>query len=142
MKKAIVLFLVMMCFVTVGFAQIPENLNVETISEEGKTDEGLPYLMTIQLLPATGESFFTFSMHTDLFEQSTAMITIRDRVEQFLQERKISDTAGEGERTDQQYYGYNYRGADTTKYDNVNNMTHYTSRIRFTEVRELNYADN
>ncbi len=144
MKKTIILFLVMMFVVSVGFAQIPEDLNIETISEEGKTDENLPYLMTIQLLPATGEAFFTFSMNIDLFEQSTAMITIRNRVEQFLQERKVANAASsaDGEREDQEYYGYNYRGADTTRHDYANNMTHYTSRIRFTEVRELNYADN
>ncbi len=140
MKKTIILFLVTMCFVSMGFAQIPNNLNVETVSEEGKTDEGLPYLMTIQLLPATGEAFFTFSMNTDLFEQSTAMITIRNRIEQFMLERKVPSVNGSVE--DQEYYGYNYRGADVTKFDNVNSMTHYTSLIRFTELRELNYANN
>ncbi len=140
MKKTILL-LVVMSLVFAGFAQIPDNLNVETISEEGRTDESLPYLMTIEFLPATGEAFFTFSMNSDLFEQSTAMITIRNRAEQFLEERRVENVA-EGERADQLYYSYNYRGADSTKYDYVNNTTHYTSRIRFNEVRELNYADN
>ncbi len=141
MKKMLLLLVLMMCMVSMGFAQIPENLNVETISEQGMTDESFPYLITIELLPATGEAFFTFSMNSDLFEQSTAMITIRNRAEQFLKERKVENVA-EGERADQLYYSYNYRGADTTKFDAVNNMTHYTSRIRFNEVRELNYADN
>ncbi len=141
MKKTILLLVVMMFVMSVGFAQIPENLNVETISEQGTTDESFPYLMTIEFLPATGEAFFTFTMHSDLFEQSTAMITIRNRAEQFIEERKAENVA-EGERADQMYYSYSYRGADTTKYDAVNNMTHYTSRIRFNEVRELNYADN
>ncbi len=141
MKKMLLLLVLLMCMVSMGFAQIPNNLNVETISEEGRTDESFPYLITIELLPATGEAFFTFSMNSDLFEQSTAMITIRNRAEQFIKERKVENVA-EGERADQLYYNYSYRGADTTKFDAVNNMTHYTSRIRFNEVRELNYADN
>ncbi len=141
MKKTMLLVLALLFAVSFGFAQIPQNLNVETISEQGTTDESLPYLMTIEFLPATGEAFFTFSMNSDLFEQSTAMITIRNRAEEFLQERK-KENVPEGQRADQIYYNYNYRGADTTKYDAVNNMTHYTSRIRFNEVGELGYDVN
>lgn len=122
-----------LCMVFSSFAQIPENLNVQTITEEGKTDEFFPYTMTIEYLPATGETFFTFSINMDLFEKSTAMVTIRDRAEQFLKETKADDGV------DQRYYAYSYRGADSTKYDSANKIVHYTSRIRFEEVRTSLY---
>ncbi len=133
MKKTIILLLIAMCVVSVAVAQIPQNLNVERIQEEGKTDESIPYLMTIEFLPATGEAFFTFSVNMDLFEQSDAMIAIRDRAEKFMEERQGAN----GQRA---YYAYSYRGADSTQYDAVNNTVHYTSRIRFDEVRDSVYS--
>ncbi len=134
MKKTIILLVMILCVVSVAFAQIPDNLNVERIQEEGKTDESIPYLMTIEFLPATGEAFFTFSVNMDLFEQSDAMITIRDRAEQFMSERQ-------NEKGERAYYTYSYRGADSTKYDAVNSTVHYTSRIRFEEVRDSVYSN-
>lgn len=130
MKKIVLIFMVLLCVAGVAVAQIPESLNVVRIGpEEGKTDSLLPYTMTIEYLPATGEAFFTFSIKTDWFEQSEAMTTIRDRAEKFI----LETTDEDDERL---YYEYKYRGADTTKYDAVTGKIHYVSRIGFGETSD------
>lgn len=129
MKKIVFVFIVLVSIATTAFAQIPENLNIQEIVEEETTDNGFPYTMTIEYIAATGEAFFTFSINMDLFEKSEAMIGIRDRILDFIQETK--DETGE-----RKYYDYGYYGADKTKYDAVNNLTHYTSRVRFSDVKE------
>ena len=135
MKKALLILVIICSIATFGFAQISADLQVQTIQEEGETTEGLGFLMTIQYLPGTGEAFFIFSMKTALFDKDEAMLAIRNRAEKFLKETLVESEV-EGERADQMYYSYAYRGADTLKVDIPNDVTHYTSRILFSEVRK------
>ena len=58
MKKILFGVIFALCVGAVLCAQIPEDLNVVKIEEEAKTEAGLPYTMTIEYLPATGEAFF------------------------------------------------------------------------------------
>lgn len=131
MKKIFVVLAVFLCIGTAVFAQIPDDLNVVKIEEEGKTEGGLPYTITIEYLPATGEAFFTFTINQSMFNQADAMIAIRDRALKFIQETKENDV--------RKYYNYVYRGADSTKYDGANKKVYYTSRIRLLEKRETVY---
>ena len=68
MKKTLFILAFFICIAGILCAQIPEGLNVNKIEEEGKTENGLPYTITIEYLPATGEAFFTFT--TPLFPRN------------------------------------------------------------------------
>ena len=131
MKKILFGVIFALCVGTVLCAQIPEDLNVVKIEEEAKTEAGLPYTMTFEYLPATGEAFFTFTINQSMFNQADAMIAIRDRAMKFIQE-----TEENGVR---KYYHYVYRGADSTKYDGAKKKVYYTSRIRFLEKQATVY---
>ncbi len=136
MKKVLLVLVILLSVVSFGFSQISAELNVKTIQEEAKTTEGLPYLMTIQYLPGTGEAFFIFSMKTALFDQDEAMLSIRNRAEQFIKETLVENELDDDSvRADQKYYSYVYRGADTLKHDAAKDVSHYTSRILFSDVR-------
>lgn len=135
MKKTLLVIAILFCVVSFGFTQIPSDLTMQTIQEEGKTTEGLPFLMTIQYLPGTGEAFFIFSMKTAIFDTDEAMLAIRNRAEQFIKET-LAETEIEGERADQLYYSYQYRGADTLKHDGKTEVSHYTSRLLFSNVKK------
>lgn len=125
MKKLALIFIMALGIIAITFAQIPENLNIQKIEEEVKTSDGIPYTMTIEYLPSTGEAFFTYSTNIDIFDQDDAVPAIRYRATKFMEELKE-----DGQR---KYYHYVYRGDDSTKYDAANKKTHYTSRIRFVE---------
>ncbi|MGI5173272.1 hypothetical protein H0R92_06690 [Treponema sp. OMZ 840] len=131
MKKIFCVLAVFLCVGAVLAAQIPENLNVVKIEEDGKTENGLPYTITIEYLPATGEAFFTVTINQSMFNQADAMIAIRDRAMKFIEE-----TQENGVR---KYYHYVYRGADSTKYDGAKKKVYYTSRIRFLEKQATAY---
>ena len=135
MKKALLVLVIICGVVSFGFTQISTDLQVQTIQEEGAVDDGLPYLITIQYLPGTGEAFFIFSMKTAFFDQDEAMLTIRNRAEQFIKETLV-EPAIEGERADQKYYSYQYRGADTVKHDPTTEVSHYTSRLLFSNIKK------
>ena len=136
MKKVLLVLVILVSVVSFGFSQISTDLNIVTIQEEAKTTEGLPYLMTIQYLPGTGEAFFIFSMKTALFDQDEAMLSIRNRAEKFLKETLVEKAIDdESERVDQKYYSYVYRGADTLKHDVSKDISHYTSRILFSDTK-------
>ncbi len=136
MKKALLIFFVIFSITSMGFAEISVDLDVKTIEEKSTTEDGLPYLMTIKYIPGTGEAFFIFSMKTPLFDSDFALLSIRNRAEQFLKETVV-ETEFEGERADQLYYSYTYRGADSVKHDIPNDITHYTSRLLFSDVKKL-----
>lgn len=131
MKKNLFFGILFLSVIGFAFTQIPEGLNVTKIEESGKTELGLPYTLTIEYLPSTGEAVFTFTIKRDMFEQSDAMIAIRDRAQAFLVETKENDV--------QKYYHYIYRGPDQTKYDGAKNQVHYISRIRFLEKQDMVY---
>jgi hypothetical protein len=131
MKKILFGVIFALCVGAVLCAQIPEDLNVVKIEEEAKTEAGLPYTMTIEYLPATGEAFFTFTINQSMFNQADAMIAIRDRAMKFIQETE--------EKGVRKYYHYVYRGADSTKYDGAKKKVYYTSRIRFLEKQATVY---
>ena len=86
MKKILFGVIFALCVGAVLCAQIPEDLNVVKIEEEAKTEAGLPYTMTIEYLPATGEAFFTFTINQSMFNQADAMVAICDRAMKFIQE--------------------------------------------------------
>lgn len=131
MKKIFAVLAVLLCIGAALSAQIPDNLNVVKIEEEGKTENSLPYTITIEYLPATGEAFFTFTINQSMFNQADAMIAIRDRALKFIEETKENNV--------RKYYHYVYRGADTTKYDGAAKKVYYTSRIRFLEKQATVY---
>lgn len=131
MKKILFGVIFALCVGAVLCAQIPEDLNVVKIEEEAKTEAGLPYTMTIEYLPATGEAFFTFTINQSMFSQADAMVAIRDRAMKFIQETE--------EKGVRKYYHYVYRGADSTKYDGAKKKVYYTSRIRFLEKQATVY---
>ncbi len=131
MKKIFFVLAVFLCIGTALSAQIPDDLNVVKIEEEGKTENSLPYTITIEYLPATGEAFFTFTINQSMFNQADAMIAIRDRAQKFIEETE--------ENNIRKYYHYVYRGADSTKYDGAKKKVYYTSRIRFLEKQATVY---
>ena len=131
MKKTLFILAFFICIAGILCAQILEGLNVNKIEEEGKTENGLPYTITIEYLPATGEAFFTFTINQSMFNQADAMIAIRDRAQKFVEETKENDV--------RKYYHYVYRGADSTKYDGAKKKVYYTSRIRFLEKQVTSY---
>ncbi|WP_428770694.1 hypothetical protein V1L52_02330 [Treponema sp. HNW] len=131
MKKIFFVLAVFLCIGAALYAQIPDDLNVVKIEEEGKTENNLPYTITIEYLPATGEAFFTVTINQSMFNQADAMIAIRDRAMKFIEE-----TQENGVR---KYYHYVYRGADSTKYDGAKKKVYYTSRIRFLEKQATAY---
>lgn len=131
MKKIFFVLAVFLCIGTALSAQIPDDLNVVKIEEEGKTENSLPYTITIEYLPATGEAFFTFTINQSMFNQADAMIAIRDRAQKFIEETE--------ENNIRKYYHYVYRGADSTKYDGAKKKVYYTSRIRFLEKQVTVY---
>ena len=131
MKKIFAVLAVLLCIGAALSAQIPDNLNVVKIEEEGKTENSLPYTITIEYLPATGEAFFTFTINQSMFNQADAMIAIRDRAMKFIEETKENNV--------RKYYHYIYRGADSTKYDGAKKKVYYTSRIRFLEKKATFY---
>lgn len=131
MKKIFAVLAVLLCIGAALSAQIPDNLNVVKIEEEGKTENSLPYTITIEYLPATGEAFFTFTINQSMFNQADAMIAIRDRAMKFIEETKENNV--------RKYYHYIYRGADSTKYDGAKKKVYYTSRIRFLEKQATVY---
>ena len=131
MKKTVGILVLFLCIGAALFAQIPEDLNVVKIEEEGKTDKGLPYTMTIEYLPASGEAYFTFTINQNVFNQADAMIAIRERAEKFIEETQENNV--------RKYYHYVYRGADTTKYDGAKKKVYYTSRIRFLQKQATTY---
>ena len=130
MKKALLVLVILCSVVSFGFTQIPADLQVQTIQEDGKTTDGMPYTITINYLPATGESFFIFSIKTALFDEDDAMVAIRNRAEQFLVE-SLGETDAEDGVALQIYSRYVYRGADSLAHDNESGVSFYTSRILF-----------
>ncbi len=72
--------------------------------------------VSIEYTPAYDEARFKYSCPTPLFEQSTAMLAIKESVEAFVKERG--------------YYFYTYLKPDDTYYDGVADTVIYTSHIK------------
>ena len=72
--------------------------------------------VTIEYMPAYDEARFKYSCPTPLFEQSTAMLAIKECIESFVRERG--------------YYFYTYLKPDDTYYDGGANTVIYTSYIK------------
>ena len=130
MKKALLVLVIICTIVSFGFTQIPTDLQVQTTEENGKTADGMPYTITINFLPVTGESFFVYAIKTALFDEDDAMVAIRNRAEQFLKE-SLEATDAEGEFAPQVYTRYVYRGADSLTHNNESDISFYTSRILY-----------
>ncbi len=72
--------------------------------------------VAIEYMPAYDEARFKYSCPTPLFEQSTAMLAIKESIEAFVRERG--------------YYFYTYLKPDDTYYDGTSNTVIYTSYIK------------
>ena len=72
--------------------------------------------VNIEYMPAYDEARFKYSCPTPLFEQSTAMLAIKESVEAFVKERG--------------YYFYTYLKPDDTYYDGGTDNVVYTSYIK------------
>lgn len=122
MKRFILFFcLLFVCFVS--YAQeydIPEAvdpLRIEVvqgkiISEDLKRTGSV----VIEFLPAYDEARFVYRCPTPLFEQSSAMLAIKEAVSSFVKERG--------------YYYYTYLKSDDTRFDPNSQSAIYTSYIQ------------
>lgn len=98
----------------------PEPEYTKTESVQGKITSD--YLkkgggkVNIEYMPAYDEARFKYSCPTPLFEQSTAMLAIKESIEAFVKERG--------------YYFYTYLKPDDTYYDGSTDNVIYTSYIK------------
>lgn len=98
----------------------PEPEYTKTESVQGKITSD--YLkkgggkVNIEYMPAYDEARFKYSCPTPLFEQSTAMLAIKESIEAFVKERG--------------YYFYTYLKPDDTYYDGGTDNVIYTSYIK------------
>lgn len=122
-------FILAVCFVFVFsvsvFAQnteyqIPDTsdlLKVEIV--EGKiSSEDLKKVgkVAIEFMPAFDEARFVYVCPAPLFEQSTAMLAIKESIASFIKDRG--------------YYFYTYLKSDDTRYDSETKTAIYTSYVQ------------
>ena len=72
--------------------------------------------VSIEYMPAYDEARFKYSCSTPLFEQSTAMLAIKESIHSFIKERG--------------YYFYSYLTQGDIRYDGDSNTTIYTAYIK------------
>lgn len=124
MKKILIVFcLIFMCFGAfaqdgyVAFSEEQDPFKIELIqgniiSEDLKKGGKV----VIEFMPAYDEARVVYTCPTPLFEQSIAMLAIKESITSFIKERG--------------YYFYTYLKSDDTKFDAEKRTAIYTSYIQ------------
>lgn len=125
MKKYIVAFCLVSILSFSAFAQsegyqMPEPaelLKVEIVDGEiTSADLRQTGTVAIEFMPAFDEARFVYMCPAPLFEQSTAMLAIKEAITNFIKSRG--------------YYFYTYLKSDDTRYDSETKTAIYTSYVQ------------
>ncbi|MBR5867345.1 MAG: hypothetical protein IKZ04_05485 [Spirochaetaceae bacterium] len=102
---------------TVQKSESSDSLKIETI--EGKIssqDLKKGGKVVIEFMPSHDEARFIYMCPSALFEQSTAMLAIKESIASFIKDRG--------------YYFYTYMKSDNTRFDKESKTAIYTSYVK------------